>query len=93
MSRLLTLVLLLVALAAPVLAAANVPDPTWIAGVYDGADADEILALVWDQTPAAMAADLVLDSRFEARLDVVPPRLVVATPPAPPRGSRAPPRS
>jgi hypothetical protein len=30
-----------------------VPDPTWIAGLYDGADGDEILVLVWDDTPAA----------------------------------------
>ena len=38
--------------AAPVLAAANVPDPTWVGGFYDGADGDEVLVLVWDQSPA-----------------------------------------
>jgi hypothetical protein len=54
-TRLVTAVLVLVALLAPVLAAANVPDPTWIPGMYDGGDADEILALVWDETPAIAA--------------------------------------
>src|SRR5207244_13582410 len=37
---------------APVIAAADVPDPTWIGGFYDGADGDELGALVWDQSPA-----------------------------------------
>jgi hypothetical protein len=54
-TRLVAAVLVLVALLAPVMAAANVPDPTWIPGMYDGADADEILALVWDETPAIAA--------------------------------------
>jgi hypothetical protein len=93
MSRLVALVLVLAAVIAPVLAAANVPDPTWIAGVYDGADADEVLALVWDQTPAAVAAALVLDGRVEARLDVVPLRAALTALPAPSPASRAPPRS
>ena len=52
MTRLVAAALVLVALLAPMLAAANVPDPTWIPGMYDGGDADEILALVWDETPA-----------------------------------------
>jgi hypothetical protein len=60
--RLLAAVVALVALLAPVLAAANVPDPTWIPGMYDGGDADEILALVWDETPAiATIAPAVLE--------------------------------
>src|SRR5213592_2153103 len=37
---------------APVIAAADVPYPTWIGGFYDGADGDELGALVWDQSPA-----------------------------------------
>src|SRR5947199_10488512 len=37
---------------APVIAAADVPDSTWIGGFYDGADGDELGALVWDQSPA-----------------------------------------
>src|SRR5205809_7295727 len=37
---------------APVIAAADVPDPTWIGGFYDGADAADLGPLVWDQSPA-----------------------------------------
>lgn len=36
----------MLAAGARLIAAASVPDPTWIAGVYDGADGDEVLALV-----------------------------------------------
>ena len=48
------LVILFVGLAvsAPVIAAANAPDTTWIGGLYDGGDGDEVLTLVWDQSPA-----------------------------------------
>jgi hypothetical protein len=54
------LVILVAALAvsAPVIAAANVPDPTWVGGFYDGADGDELWALVWDQSPG-LPFDLV----------------------------------
>src|SRR5438445_13882281 len=37
---------------APVIAAADVPDPTWIGGFYDGADRGELGPLLWDQSPA-----------------------------------------
>src|SRR2546430_7644979 len=37
---------------APVIAAADVPDPTWIGGFYDGAGGGELRALVWGQAPA-----------------------------------------
>src|SRR5262249_15806382 len=40
----------------PVLALASPPDPSWIAGIYDGADGDDIVSLVYD-TAAAHAAD------------------------------------
>jgi len=43
---------------APVIAAADVPDPTWIGGFYDGADGDELGALVWDQS-LALPFDIV----------------------------------
>src|SRR5439155_24310682 len=67
---------------APVIAAANVPDPTWVGGFYDGADGDELLALVWDQAPA-----LVFDG-----IAVVPPSSAPAWPlpqDSPPAGVRA----
>jgi hypothetical protein len=76
--------LVLAALLAPMLAAANVPDPTWIPGMYDGGDADEILALVWDGTPAVAA-----DSPALLEPDAV---VLVPSPPvvsAPPRLARA----
>jgi hypothetical protein len=35
-----------------VVAAASLPDPSWIAGMYDDGDADSLLALVWEEAPA-----------------------------------------
>ena len=46
--------LLVVAVGGPLVAAASLPDPTWIAGMYDDGDADSILALVWEEAPAVM---------------------------------------
>lgn len=43
--------LLTVALCAPIVAASTLPDPTWIGGFYDDADEDALLGLVWDQSP------------------------------------------
>src|SRR2546428_4765665 len=37
---------------APVIAAADVPDPTWIGGPYDRAAGGPPRALVWVQSPA-----------------------------------------
>jgi len=73
------------------LAAGNVPDPTWIPGVYDGGDADEILALVWDGTPGlASQAPMVVEPH--AVVPASSPALVL-TPPRFARSavSRAPP--
>ena len=91
MTRLAAAILVLAALLAPMLAAANVPDPTWIPGMYDGGDADEILALVWDGTPA-VAADAPALLEPEAVV-LVPSPLVAPAPPrlARPALSRAPP--
>lgn len=47
---------IVVAFLAPLFAAASVPDPTWIAGLYDGGDGDELVLLVWDSAPAVVAA-------------------------------------
>ena len=84
MKRLTALVLMLVALLAPMLAAANVPDPTWIPGMYDGGDADEILALVWDGTPGLVAEPPALLEPHAVVL-VAPPTAI----PAPPRLARS----
>jgi hypothetical protein len=67
--------LVLVALWAPLVAAANVPDPTWIAGLYDGADADEILLLIWDGTPAVAVTPPAL---LEPRAAVPAPTAAIA---------------
>jgi hypothetical protein len=84
-------ILVLVALLAPVLAAANVPDPTWIAGMYDGGDADEILALVWDETPALAAAPPALLEPHAIVLELSAPVAPAAPPVARAAASRAPP--
>ena len=91
MTRLAAAILVLVALLAPTLAAANVPDPTWIPGMYDGGDADKILALVWDGTPALAAGSPALLQPHAVVL--VPSPLVAPAPPrlARPALSRAPP--
>src|SRR5262245_1327054 len=39
----------------PVIAFANPPDPSWIAGVYDGADGDDIVSLVYETSAANTA--------------------------------------
>jgi hypothetical protein len=41
----------------PAIAFASPPDPSWIAGIYDGADGDDIVSLVYE-TAAAHAASL-----------------------------------
>ena len=45
------LLLLTVALCAPMVAASTLPDPIWIGGLYDNGDEDAVLALVWEQSP------------------------------------------
>jgi hypothetical protein len=57
--------LLTVALCAPIVAASTLPDPTWIGGFYDDADEDALLALVWDQSPGLTPAVLPL-ATFES---------------------------
>jgi hypothetical protein len=90
-TRLAAAALVLVALLAPMLAAANVPDPTWIPGMYDGGDADEILALVWDGTPALAAAGPGLLEPHAVVLLPSPAVVCAAPHPARPAVSRAPP--
>src|SRR5215467_7654306 len=40
--------IVLVLILLPPLAFASPPDPSWVAGIYDGADADEIVRLVYE---------------------------------------------
>jgi len=39
----------------PAIAFASPPDPSWIAGIYDGADGDDIVSLVYDSAVAHAA--------------------------------------
>lgn len=91
MTRVVAAALILVALLAPVLAAANVPDPTWIPGMYDGGDADEILALVWDETPALALVPPALLEPHAALIETSSPVVCMAPPVARAAASRAPP--
>src|SRR5262245_1823679 len=40
----------------PAIAFASPPDPSWIAGIYDGADGDDIVSLVYETSAAKTAA-------------------------------------
>jgi len=89
--RTLLLVLALVLFVAPAVSATMVPDPTWIGGMYDGGDGDEVAILMWDRTagvvpvvtpPPAPSSAVWLDPP-------APPAAVSAPLPRP--ASRAPP--
>ena len=92
MTRVVALLLLLILVVAPIVTATNVPDLTWlVGGVYDGADADEILTLVWDQTPAISVEPARVHPSTSAPCEVVAPAPIACSPAAPSSVSRAPP--
>jgi len=91
MMRAVALVVIVLAVGAPMIAAASVPDPTWIAGVYDGGDGDEVLALVWDGTPAIAPDPLTFTAAVAELFTVVPAAVASPELVAPTAGSRAPP--
>ncbi|HYR70957.1 MAG TPA: hypothetical protein VEP12_06185 [Candidatus Acidoferrum sp.] len=71
MQRLLVVLLLLAPVALPGLAHASPPDPTWIPGIYDDADGDDIVSLIASGTghlPPAAPTDLPFIARLVARL-------------------------
>ena len=85
-------VLLLTLLIGPIVSATIVPDPTWIAGVYDNGDGDE-MAILWDHTPAVVPVVGILPapaSRLLPGASVVP---ALVSRPLPRDTSRAPPQS
>lgn len=47
-----TLPIVLVLILLPPLAFASPPDPSWVAGIYDGADGDDIVSLVYETSAA-----------------------------------------
>jgi hypothetical protein len=90
MTRFGAIVVLLAALGAPLVAAVNVPDPTWVAGLYDGADGDEaVIAL--DNAPAVSSGCPLVEPPRAAVLDGRPLVLVSRTAPPVTPSSRAPP--
>lgn len=94
MRRVVGLVAFLIVAIAPIVAATNVPDLTWlVGGVYDGGDADEILSLVWDGTPAVTAEPVSLHPSMSAQLELAAPPVSARPHSAPSPGSRAPPLS
>jgi len=40
----------------PAIAFANPPDPSWIAGIYDGADGDDVVTFVYEAAGVGAAA-------------------------------------
>jgi hypothetical protein len=88
--------LLLLALAialflAPIAGASMVPDPTWIAGLYDGGDNDE-LAILWENTAGVVPAGTVPLMPVVAFLDDGPTLPPFVSRPLPRFASRAPPQ-
>jgi len=84
--------LLLALLIGPVAGATIVPDPTWIAGVYDDDDGDNV-AILLDNTPGivpVVTSPLVPAGSMLARTPVVP---AFVSRPLPRFASRAPPQA
>jgi hypothetical protein len=67
MKRLLVVLLLLAPVALPGLAHASPPDPTWIQGIYDDGDGDDVVTLLVSG-PGALPPTAPTDLRFIARL-------------------------
>ena len=51
-----TLSVILALILLPLIAFASPPDPSWVAGLYDGADGDDIVSLVCEASAANEAA-------------------------------------
>jgi hypothetical protein len=88
----LLLALVVALFVAPIAGAAMVPDPTWIGGVYDGGDGDEVAILVWDRTSAIVPVIVAPPSPAGALFIEPPAPVAVVSAPLPQPASRAPPR-
>ena len=92
MRRFVGLVAFLIVAIAPIVAATAVPDLTWlVGGLYDGGDADEIVCLVWDETPAITAEPAAPQPSVSTQLAFAAAPRSAAPPSASSPGSRAPP--
>ena len=95
MKRLLVVLLLLAPVALPGLAHASPPDPTWIPGIHDDGDGDDVVSRIASGTghpPAAAPTSLSFIARLVARLTSTPERMPLAlwASAAPPRAPPAP---
>ena len=63
----------------PAIAFASSPDPSWIAGLYDGADGDDIVSLVYE-TAAAHAAQGSHIAAFLRLAELPPENIACAIP-------------
>ena len=61
----------------PAIAFADPPDPSWIAGIYDGADGDDIVSLVYDTTAAKAVAKAA--AKAAALTEILPHPLSAAS--------------
>jgi len=75
----------------PVMAFASPPDPSWIAGIYDGADGDDIVNLVYETSAANVAAPTPIRSLlcrpgtpFQRTIRILPDSQFARAPRAPP---------
>jgi len=84
--------LLLTLLLGPIASATIVPDPTWIAGVYDAGDGDEV-AILWEHTPGIVPAVTVPLTAASRLLPDVPVLPAFVSRPLPRFTSRAPPQA
>ena len=75
----------------PTLAFASPPDPSWVAGFYDGADGDEVVSLVYETSAAHHTAlshlgplPCLLEISFEGIVCNIPDRPFTRGPRSPP---------
>jgi len=75
----------------PTLAFASPPDPSWVAGFYDGADGDEVVSLVYETSAAYHTAlshlgplPCLLEISFEGIVCNIPDRPFTRGPRSPP---------
>jgi len=80
----------LAVLLAPVVTSAVLPDPTWQGGVFDGGDADQLLALSSDQSGAVPIAAVLVRPGSPAALRPMASVACIQQP-AVPSDCRAPP--
>src|SRR5215475_11140163 len=75
----------------PTIAFANPPDPSWIAGIYDGADGDDVVIFLYEIVAVSVAAarelipvGCLLETRTERIRDGALGKQLTVAPRAPP---------